>query len=93
MLCMEEECLLFSSIILKKELHLDLLLHCDSPCSDCGVKVFVWVLIFSVVASLMSIEREVFLNNLCFGREVAYLNFVFSGKLAVFCCFGRSQAC
>lgn len=29
----------------------------------------------------MSIEREIFLNTLCFGREVVYLNFVFSGKL------------
>jgi len=69
MLCMGEECLLFSSIILKKELYLDLLLHCDSACSDCGVNVSVWVLIFSVVTGLMSLEREILLNTLFWQRS------------------------
>lgn len=60
---MGKECLLFLSIILKRELHLHLLLHCDSAYSDCGVEVLVWVFIFPIVTSLMSVEREVFLNT------------------------------
>lgn len=61
--------LTFLKYYAEKELHLDLLVYCGSACSDYGVNVFVWVLIFSVVTSLMPIEREIFLSTLFWQRS------------------------